>query len=665
MTILLVVMIFGIAIIDGIFCDNSGLENVSISFIPMPNISKVLNCIIPDELVRNSRSLLRSGNIWAVSDRIFSQVQAISLLLQNGDVLIEVDSGIGLNALTLWQYRSALNGVADVYIVFIQERYALNEILASNIAMNGFWSLSLLVTGDTCDLFSSKNEVSTRYAETPNGTCSTITKLGASRKSISSEDDAPARLPAAISSNLSHIQQQVMNGQCPALIRFGSPTETISEKLVCSLVSSVDLLIDCHPVIYMEISTPNSQSDVAVQFLRSLKSVAYSLFWQWTESKDLELRCNPGRICRQRERNLVGLLAVPHLKINSKLMTLVDSPQIGDLLLTKVEEVVELSNIGEDFVKSDEKATVWLVDLLDIDSTFNHAILASCSSDALSAPYSAASSLLPPSLCTLSVNVPSSTDLDKRKSEYRKDGIDSEYLKDNGSSEAHRQGILRLSSLQCSLWIAKIGPYLQSIARGDALDLWRLERAQLISACSQFLQRRLLLLRELTSTHQEMASGIIFGDRNYSSLLLNEQLISDNNAEASGELLFAKEPFHFNLRDSCGELFRSKFLCLHYFLNKYFKTIGEPVFCDHTKVFQRRIRAWQFPDDPSSYEVSVEQWPRRSCSQAKFLVFEPPSDQHGIGSMLEVIAAAFRFAICLDRILILQPVEDFQVAIKS
>ena len=68
-------------------------------------------------------------------------MQAISLLLQNGDVLIEVDSGIGLNALALWQYRSALNGLADVYIVFIQERYTLNEVLASNIAMNGFWSL--------------------------------------------------------------------------------------------------------------------------------------------------------------------------------------------------------------------------------------------------------------------------------------------------------------------------------------------------------------------------------------------------------------------------------------------------------------------------------------------------------------------------------------------
>ena len=72
--------------------------------------------------------------------------------------------------------------------------------------------------------------------------------------------------------------------------------------------------------------------------------------------------------------------------------------------------------------------------------------------------------------------------------------------------------------------------------------------------------------------------------------------------------------------------------------------------------------AWQYPDLPSS---RIHQWPRRSRDTVKFLLFEPPSDNHGLGSMLEVIAlrimhcvyecrwlvvaAAFRKTICLMR----------------
>jgi hypothetical protein len=48
--------------------------------------------------------------------------------------------------------------------------------------------------------------------------------------------------------------------------------------------------------------------------------------------------------------------------------------------------------------------------------------------------------------------------------------------------------------------------------------------------------------------------------------------------------------------------------------------------------------AWQYPDLPSSSPSRIHQWPRRSRDTVKFLLFEPPSDNNGLGSMLEVIA---------------------------
>jgi len=97
--------------------------------------------------------------------------------------------------------------------------------------------------------------------------------------------------------------------------------------------------------------------------------------------------------------------------------------------------------------------------------------------------------------------------------------------------------------------------------------------------------------------------------------------------------------------------------------------VGDPLWGVHTLEMQRRIRAWQFPEEVPPPPPPVRQqgsdprntsdWTqqRRACSSSKFLVFEPPSRRHGIGSMLEVIAVAFRYAICLDRILLLNFVD--------
>ena len=69
---------------------------------------------------------------------------------------------------------------------------------------------------------------------------------------------------------------------------------------------------------------------------------------------------------------------------------------------------------------------------------------------------------------------------------------------------------------------------------------------------------------------------------------------------------------------------------------------AEPVFCLHTVEFQRRLHQWQNPS-PSD------------CEKGKFLLYEPPSGNNGIGSMLQLIGSVLRQALCLGRRLYLMP----------
>eukprot|EP00602_Paraphysomonas_sp_CaronLab_P012717 CAMPEP_0185038096 /NCGR_PEP_ID=MMETSP1103-20130426/33322_1 /TAXON_ID=36769 /ORGANISM="Paraphysomonas bandaiensis, Strain Caron Lab Isolate" /LENGTH=844 /DNA_ID=CAMNT_0027576369 /DNA_START=241 /DNA_END=2776 /DNA_ORIENTATION=+ len=78
----------------------------------------------------------------------------------------------------------------------------------------------------------------------------------------------------------------------------------------------------------------------------------------------------------------------------------------------------------------------------------------------------------------------------------------------------------------------------------------------------------------------------------------------------------------------------------------------DPLWCNHTLEFQRRLEIWQ---NPSGSMNSGTEHQRRGCSGAKYLLFEPSTEKNGIGSMLAQIAVMMRFAICNDRILYLTP----------
>lgn len=81
---------------------------------------------------------------------------------------------------------------------------------------------------------------------------------------------------------------------------------------------------------------------------------------------------------------------------------------------------------------------------------------------------------------------------------------------------------------------------------------------------------------------------------------------------------------------------------------------SDSLWCDHTFEFQRRLHLWQNPLRPDVLGLGR---PHRSCEDAKFLIFEPFTSVHGIGSIILQIAIALRFALCHGRILYLTPAK--------
>lgn len=97
---------------------------------------------------------------------------------------------------------------------------------------------------------------------------------------------------------------------------------------------------------------------------------------------------------------------------------------------------------------------------------------------------------------------------------------------------------------------------------------------------------------------------------------------------------------------------------------KYDWTIcGEPIWCSHTIEMQKLIHRWQHPHTNNAESVGFdlklqELGMRRTCNTSRILVYEPPSHKMGIGAIFQLIVAAMRYAICLNRILVLNWKEE-------
>jgi hypothetical protein len=245
-----------------------------------------------------------------------------------------------------------------------------------------------------------------------------------------------------------------------------------------------------------------------------------------------------------------------------------------------------------------------------------------------------------------------------------------------------------LVNLECLLWVDELLDNSNNpLSRADCSisdELFQAERLSLFISCSRFLQERIstissLFVRKWKEPVILYAPNISVSESSgnqtatpasvsYSVLRYYSDYDDDvSESPQSMDSWFEREPFESNYNhDYCGE----------------------PIFCNHGQEMLKRIKLWQFParnqleynemvgsdtfsssfpsflgESFSSPSFSSELTKylfsaNRTCEMVKYLIYEPPSDLHGIGSLLEVTAAAMRFAICLDRVLLLLPTNQ-------
>lgn len=213
---------------------------------------------------------------------------------------------------------------------------------------------------------------------------------------------------------------------------------------------------------------------------------------------------------------------------------------------------------------------------------------------------------------------------------------------------ADRAAMEQIIFMRCSLWVGNIMSTLPDSALlvgGDCsykadstlaeTGRLQLEGDRILQNCINFVNKRyttLLDFSKLRSQRYEVAP------------IANRSAPGDPHQEYGNY-----NPTTFNGSD---------WLSRPVFGTKYeYDSCGEPIWCGYTLEMQKKIHNWQFPplrtpDVPvvGNFKATMEP---RSCENVKFLVFEVPSHQNGIGSMMLVISAMFRYAICLDRILVL------------
>jgi hypothetical protein len=256
-----------------------------------------------------------------------------------------------------------------------------------------------------------------------------------------------------------------------------------------------------------------------------------------------------------------------------------------------------------------------------------------------------------------------------------------------------------LVNLECLRWVNELlDDTTNPLTQADCSisdDLFQTERLSLFISCSRFLQLRISTISSFfvrkwkdPVIYYQPNKTIAENDTNesVSSSASVFRHYSDYDDDISA-VFYVSEP-------SSSHSFNSWFERQPFESNYNHDYCGEPIFCNHGQEMLKRIKLWQFParnqleyneivgydsssasfssflressSSPShaseltNYLFSVN----RTCETVKYLIYEPPSDLHGIGSLLEVTAAAMRFAICLDRVLLLLPSNQSKTILK-
>lgn len=198
-----------------------------------------------------------------------------------------------------------------------------------------------------------------------------------------------------------------------------------------------------------------------------------------------------------------------------------------------------------------------------------------------------------------------------------------------------------LIQLQCIDWVTMLFQNLE-FAACPPISLLDQHRISLFHSCIQFSSERISFLAKVYS--RRFQEQQLYYNQSYASISTNGE---DEEIPTSWYM-------HYDVQSNPSEWFERE-----PFETKFDPDVcGEPIFCATGEEIKRRIHLWQNPplnQQLVSHSSKAEDNPfpaERTCENAKFLIYEPPSNLHGIGSMLEVTAAAMRFAICLDRILV-------------
>lgn len=219
-----------------------------------------------------------------------------------------------------------------------------------------------------------------------------------------------------------------------------------------------------------------------------------------------------------------------------------------------------------------------------------------------------------------------------------------------------------IAVVHCGVWLQRLTDFFE-VAQSDALQ----DGGDVAQACTSFVAKRLRTMRRIFALRALTLA--------YPDLVLDPKASTDTYFPGAQlePAAVTTEHTYYHLSDGphADSKLASAQVMRSWFERAPFKTksdeaaCGEPVWCSHTVEMQRRILAWQNPDKivPTASPArsrAERDWSYipRSCSSTKFLVYEPISNGQGIGSLLELVAATMRYAICLDRVLIVNFAEQ-------
>lgn len=230
------------------------------------------------------------------------------------------------------------------------------------------------------------------------------------------------------------------------------------------------------------------------------------------------------------------------------------------------------------------------------------------------------------------------------------------------------ENLEKIATVHCSIWLQWLRAHFDEVHSEAPLDT-----GDLAQSCIAFVEKRLRTLRRIFALRALTLT--------YPDLVLDPKSSSDTFFPGAqlDPAAVTTEHSYYQVKDGPSESKTTApgHVMESWFTRAPFKTrsdeaaCGEPIWCSHTTEMQRRIFAWQNPDKtglaagfagppqhPSSHAVKDWSSVPRPCASAKFLVYEPISNHQGIGSLLELIAVTMRYAICLDRILIVNFVDQ-------